>query len=148
MFPHLSMTATFTAGVMGRFGVVLLGSTMNFGSIQAPGLTPNDPLVTDAMPSADASSRYPLPAFLMVKPENVATPATALASCGPPNAPPPGFAFGAMSRWTVPVKPVIVLPWPSLSVTSTGAMVESALVVVGGWVNARWLVATGRTTRR
>src|SRR5437773_5321524 len=91
-FPKRSMTATFTAGVMGRFGVVLLGSTMNFGSIQAPGLTPNDPLVTDAMPSADASSRYPLPAFLMVKPENVATPATALASCWPPNAPPPGFA--------------------------------------------------------
>src|SRR5438477_13119903 len=70
-FPKRSMTATFTAGVMARFGVVLLGSTMNFGSIQAAGLTPNEALVTGVTPSDVASSPYPLPALVILKLEHV-----------------------------------------------------------------------------
>src|SRR6267378_664248 len=114
--------ATCTAGVIGRFGVVLLGCTRYLGYLPGPGLMPKDELTTAAMPSADASSRYPLPALVIVKLENMATPATALTSTTPPpKVAPPGFAFGAMSRCTLPVKVVIALPWLSFSVTFTGA---------------------------
>src|SRR5882762_7065417 len=104
--------ATCTAGVIGRFGVVLLGCTRYLGYLPGPGLMPKDELTTAAMPSADASSRYPLPALVRLTSENVATPATAFASFAKLS--PPGFAFGAIPRCTLPVKLVITLPWPSL----------------------------------
>lgn len=73
--------------------------------------------------------------MLMLKPEKVATPATAGTLVEPDSAPPPGLFWIATT--TAPVKPDAVLPRASRAVSWTaGVMLPPAGVVLGCTVKA------------
>src|SRR5882762_8023918 len=81
--PRLSSIVTCTAGVIIAPAVVVVGCTVNASFAAAPTVTLNAPLVAPASPVALAVSVYPVPALLMLRFENVATPATAFAAVVP-----------------------------------------------------------------
>ena len=70
----------------------------------------------------------------MLRPGNVATPATAAMLFVPESVPPPGFT--AIDIVTVPVKAVTVFPAPSWAeICTAGLMLIPAVSVVGCCVN-------------
>src|SRR6266576_1691892 len=78
----------------------------------------------------------------MLRPENVATPATAVAVVAPARVPPPGLAPTASV--TLPVNPVAVLPCASRAVTCTAGVIGAPAVVLVGWtVNASCAAVPG-----
>src|SRR5439155_1508583 len=86
-------------------------------------------------PAAEAGSAHPVPAWLMLKLENVATPLAAATVVVPASVPLPGFAPRAMV--TLPLNPVAVFPWASCATTWTaGAIAAPAGALLGWTVNS------------
>jgi len=91
-------------------------------------------LVADVRPVLAAVRVYPVPALLMLRPVNVATPLTAAAVSVPDNVPLAGFV--PIAKVTEAVEVVTVFPPASSTVTCTWLMVAPALVFVGCVVKA------------
>ena len=86
--------------------------------------------VAPARPVALVVSVYPVAALLMLKVENVATPAVAATVVVPESVPP--FGFVPITTLTVPVKLVTVFPCPSCAVSWTaGVLLPPATVLLG-----------------
>src|ERR1041385_6006025 len=99
-------------------------------------------LVAPATPSDIAARRY-VPAVVIRPLEKVATPPTAVAFAS--TAPPVGPS--ATERNTVPVKLVIVAPWPFTAAILNAPMVAPAVVEGGCVWNSRRAEAAGIGTR-
>jgi hypothetical protein len=103
-------------------------------------------LVAPVSPVAAAFSLYPTPTRLMLKFENVATPATALSAVVPPSAAAGVPVFGVMVTVTVPVNDVAVFPNASRAVTTTAGVMGWLADVLLGWpVNTSTLAVAGVT---
>src|ERR1700719_3969740 len=96
--PRASSTLTATAAVIEAPAATLLGCTVNASFVAAP-TTLNALLVALVSPVALAVSVYPVPALLMLKFENVATPLTAVTCAVPPSVPLEGFVPMAIVIW-------------------------------------------------
>ncbi len=81
-------------------------------------------------PVAAADSVYPMPALLMDRPGNVATPATAATVVVPDSVPPPGF--DAIESETLPVKLVATRLFASFAVTTTDGVIDVACTELTG----------------
>jgi hypothetical protein len=77
MLPPASSILTWTAGVIAAPATVFVGWTVNASCAADPAVTLNALLVAPVRPPKLAVNVYPVPALLMLSPENVATPATA-----------------------------------------------------------------------
>ena len=142
VFPAASSAVTRTAGVIAAPAVVLLGDTVNTSWVGVTVVMLNSGLLTAVSPLEVARRRYPLPALLMDRSENVATPATAATVLVPESVPPPGFALAGILSVTFPVNCVTVLPNASCAVTCTGGVITApAGVLLGGAVNASCVAA-------
>src|SRR5439155_704746 len=99
-------------------------------------------LVAPVGPEAEAVSVYPVPALLMLRFANVATPLAAATVAVPASVPLPGFAPRAMV--TLPLNPVAVFPSASCAVTCTAGEIGLPAVAVPGWlVNASCVAVPG-----
>src|ERR1039458_9552009 len=88
------------------------------------------PLVVPVSPGLDAVNVYPVPALLMLMPENVATPFTALTDTAPPRV--PLFGLAPIASVTMLVANVCGLPPASSMVTATaGEMADPAAELDG-----------------
>src|SRR5437773_918182 len=142
VFPWASRAVTCTAGVMAAPAAALLGSTVNSSSVAAPGVGGNSTLVALLSPVAAAVSVYPVPALLMLRFANVATPLAAATVVVPASVPLPGFAPRAMV--TLPLNPVAVLPWASCATTWTAGVIAAPARALLGWtVNSRVAAVPG-----
>src|SRR6266566_4287553 len=142
VFPCASCAVTWTAGVIGAPAVALEGCTETTRRVAAPAAMLNGALGTVGSPTAAAVSVYPVPILSMLRVENVATPATAVAVAVPDRVPPLGLL--PIAAVTLPVNPVAVLPCASCTVTCTaGVIVAPAVVLVGCTVNTSWLAGPG-----
>src|SRR3954471_22989701 len=90
VFPNASCTATCTAGLIATPAVVLDGSTVKATWAAAAGLMLKAVLLAPVSAPEAALNVYPVPALLMDRLENVATPATAATVAVPDNVPPLG----------------------------------------------------------
>src|SRR6267142_60846 len=107
-------------------------------------VTLNSGLFTAVRPVEVARRRYPFPALLIDRSENVATPATATTGLVPESVPLPGFAPAGIATLMLPVNCVAVLPNASRAVTSTGGVITApAGVLAGATVNASCVAAPG-----
>src|SRR5207245_1620712 len=137
VFPAASSAVTRTAGVIAAPAVVLLGGTVNTSWVGVTVVILNCGLFTPVNPLDVARRRYPLPALLIDRSENVARPPTAATVFVPERVPPPGFEFDGMASVMFPVNCVAVLPNASRAVTCTGGVITApAGVLLGGTVNA------------
>src|SRR5579862_1556895 len=121
-FPAASSMLTWTAGVIEPAIATLLGCTVKASLAAAPNVTLNAPLVAPVSPEALADSVYPVPAALMFRFENVATPATAATGDVPLNVPPDGLVPMAMLTELVAV--VTRLPSESSMLTAIAGVIE------------------------
>jgi hypothetical protein len=104
-------------------------------------------LVGDVSAPEVAFNVYPAPVLLMLKPGNVATPATAVCVNVPDRVPLPGFV--PIARVTALTADVTTLPSASSMLTCTfGVMVAAAPVFVGWTVNASCVAVPGVTLKR
>src|SRR5712691_3731932 len=90
-FPRESSTLTATPGVIEICEATLLGCTVNASFAAVPAVTLNALLVVPVSDEALAARVYPVPAWLMLRFENVATPLEALTVNVPPSVPLDGF---------------------------------------------------------
>src|SRR5260370_6362172 len=103
-------------------------------------------LVVPVPPPAAASSRYPRPVRLMLRFENVATPATALTGSVPESTASGVPVPDVMLTVTAPANAVAVLPKASRAVTTAAGMIGEFIFVVDGCtVNANTAAAPGVT---
>jgi hypothetical protein len=103
--------------------------------VAVPGFTLKAVLVAAVRTPAVAASVYPVPVLLMLRVENVATPATALTVAVPDNVPPPGLVPMAIVTEFVAVG--TKFPKASSTLTCTaGAIAAPAVTFVGWTVNA------------
>src|SRR6058998_2503948 len=118
------------------------GCTVNASCVAAAADTVKGLLVALVGPEAAAVSVYPVPALLMLRFANVATPLAAATVAVPASVPLPGFAPRAMV--TLPLNPVAVLPWASCATTWTaGAIAAPARALLGWTVNSRVAAVPG-----
>ena len=128
--PDASSAVTCTAGVMVPPAATLPGSTVNTSCVNAVML--NWTLETAVRPVEVARSRYPVPGLLMLRSENVATPATAATIFAPDRVPPPGLEPEGIAIVTLPLKPVTTLFPASSAVTWIGGVITALAGVVVG----------------
>src|SRR5262249_24166359 len=125
-FPFASEIATEVEN--GALAGDEVGWVTNDRTADGPGTTLNAELVAPVTPVAAALRLYPVPALVMDRSENVATPPSALPVLAPPSPAVP--ALPSVSA-TAPVNPVAVLPSASRAVTTTaGAIVAPATVLL------------------
>src|SRR5947199_133017 len=136
--PWASRAVTCTAGVSAAPAAPFVGCTVNASCVAAAADTVKGLLVALVGPEADAVSVYPVPALLMLRFANVATPLDAATVVVPASVPLPGFAPRAMV--TVPLDPVAALPWTSSPAPGT------AVVLTGCTVNTRRSAAAAPTS--
>src|SRR5438552_537262 len=91
VFPAASSAVTRTAGVIAAPAVVLLGGTVNTSWVGVTVVILNCGLFTPVNPLDVARRRYPLPALLIDRSENVATPPTAATVFVPETVPATGL---------------------------------------------------------
>src|SRR2546427_6891788 len=89
----------------------------------------NGALVAGVAPLVEATSVYPLPALSIVRPVNVAIPATAFTVVVPLNVPPAGF--DPIESVTALVAPASVFPDPSCTATLMAGIALPAAVFTG-----------------
>src|SRR6266550_5898540 len=81
-----------------------------------------------------------MPVLLILRPENAATPATAVTLVVPERVPLPGFA--PVATVTLPANPAAVLPWASRAVICTaGVIVLPAVALLGSTVKTSCVAA-------
>src|SRR5436309_15656970 len=90
--PWASRAVTCTAGVSAAPAAPFGGCTVNASCVAAAADTVKGLLVALVGPEAAAVSVYPVPALLMLRSPNVATPPTAAAVVVPESVAPPAFA--------------------------------------------------------
>src|SRR5438034_1245776 len=130
VFPWASRAVTCTAGVSAAPAAPFVGCTVNASCVAAAADTVKGLLVALVGPEADAVSVYPVPALLMLRFANVATPLAAATVVVPASVPLPGFAPRAMV--TLPLNPVAVLPWASCATTwPAGVIAAPARALLG-----------------
>src|SRR5262245_615975 len=84
----------------------------------------------------------------MLRPENVATPETAVTVVTPERVAPKPPVPGVIPSETAPVKPTAVLPNASSAVTWMAGVIDApAVVVVGGTVKASSVAAPAATAK-
>src|SRR5712691_2620627 len=108
VLPKLSWTVTVTAGLTATVDTALVGCWLNTSRLAAAGLMLKLMLVAPVRPALEAVSVYPLPAVLIDRLLNVATPLTALEVVMPPRVAPLGLVPMAMVMEAVLL--VTVLP--------------------------------------
>ena len=135
--PVASRTPTWTAGVIGAPSTTLDGWTVKASCVATlePTVALNALLVAEERPLAAATSVYPVPVLLTVRPLNVATPAIAATVAVPPSVAPDAFAPSATVTFVVAV--VTMFPAASSIATDTGALIVPPVVTVGCAVNTR-----------
>src|SRR5712691_1548426 len=130
VLPKMSWTVTVTAGLMATVDTVLVGCRLKASLLAAAGVMLKLVLVTPVSPVLEAVSVYPVPAVLIDRLLNVATPLIAVVPTVPPRAPPPGLV--PMPRLIEAVLLVTVLPRLSWTITWTpGLMLTPATVLLG-----------------
>src|SRR5437016_1755235 len=128
VLPLASWAVTWTAGVIAAPATVLVGWTLKTSAVAVPAVMVSAEVV--ALPAAVALRVSPVPALSILRPENVAPPATASF----PTRRSSDLVLGLVPIATVmfPVNPVAVLPLPSWAVTWTaGVIAAPATVFVG-----------------
>src|SRR5437867_447949 len=141
-FPWASRAVTCTAGVSAAPAAPVVGCTVKPSCVAAAAVTVKGLLVAPVGPEAEAVSVYPVPALLMLRFANVATPLAAATVAVPASVPLPGFAPRAMV--TLPLNPVAVFPCASCAVIWTvGAIAVPAVALLGCTVNSRVAAVPG-----
>src|SRR5947199_3787616 len=140
--PSASRAVTCAAGVSAAPSAPVVGCTVNASCVAAAADTVKGLLVAPVGPEAEAVSVYPVPALLMLRFANVATPLAAATVVVPASVPLPGFAPRAMV--TLPLNPVAAVPWASCATTWTaGAIAAPARALLGWTVNSRVAAVPG-----
>src|SRR5207249_12064041 len=119
--PWASRAVTCTAGVSAAPAAPFGGCTVNASCVAAAADTVKGLLVALVGPEAAAVRVYPVPALLMLRFANVATPLAAATVAVPASVPLPGFAPRAMV--TLPLNPVAVFPCASCAVIWTAGAI-------------------------
>src|SRR5437773_2509678 len=128
VLPLPSWAVTSTAGVIAVPAVVVLGCALNTNCVAVPAVILNAALVV--LPRPVARRVGPVRALSMLRPGNLATPATAATVLVPDKVPLLGFV--PIATVMFPVNPLAVLPLASWAVTSTAGVIAAPAVVVLG----------------
>ncbi len=136
IFPLPSSILTATAGLIQVPGPESAGGMVNTKRLSAL-KTVNAELVAPERPELVAVNVYPVPAALMLRPENVAIPLTALVVNVPVSRPLPGLA--PMDNATELFAEVTVLPNESSIATVTAGVIGVPILASAGWLlNPTW----------
>src|ERR1019366_5450361 len=138
VLPLASSIPTCTAGLMTAVIAAFVGWTMNPTLVAAPkAATLNAELVALVKLPADAASVYPVPAALLDRSLNVASPADADRVTVPPSEPLPAFVPMAI---VTDVLVLTTLPAASCTATTTdGAIVAFRIEALGCTVKASFV---------
>src|SRR5207244_2818399 len=141
-FPSASTARTFTAGLIWRPAIVVLGCVPNTSCVAVPAVIVKELLVVELNPVADAVSPYPLLVLSRVRSPKLATPLTAATVVVPPRVLPPGLLPSATV--TGPVKLGTTLLAASSALTCTAGLIAAPATVVDGCtVNTSWVAVPG-----
>ncbi|MET0420450.1 MAG: hypothetical protein ABW073_01980, partial [Acidimicrobiia bacterium] len=130
VLPNASCTVTFGCTDHAVLRTPPFGCCVNATDDAAAALTVNVDLVALVSPALDATSVYPVPALLIDRAGNVATPFVALTDTGPDRVPPPGFVPIAMAIGA-PLDVTTLLPASWIVATTAGLMATPATTEVG-----------------
>src|SRR5437870_1372175 len=140
--PRASSARTFTAGLIWRPAIVVLGGVPNTSCVAVPAVIVKELLVVELNPAAVAASRYPLLVLSSVRLAKVATPSTAATTVVPLSVLPPGL-FPSVTV-TFPAKVGTGFPAASSAVTRTAGPIGLRRAACGGsTVNASCDAALG-----